>query len=56
MGNVRVKDGRDRNFEVSTSKDAYTRAGQWKLLRYDGGHFENPQMREEIRRWLVAHL
>lgn len=38
---------------------AYAAAGHpenWKLLRYDGGHLENPQMREEIRRWLVARL
>jgi AcrR family transcriptional regulator len=28
----------------------------WKLLRYDGGHMENPQMREEIRRWFVEKL
>ncbi len=37
----------------------YTTAGHpehWKLLRYDGGHFENPQMREEIRRWFVTCL
>ncbi len=40
-------------------RDAYAAAGHaqnWKLLRYDGGHFENPQMREEIRGWLVAKL
>jgi hypothetical protein len=38
---------------------AYTATGhpdEWKLLRYEGQHFENPQMREEIRRWLVARL
>jgi hypothetical protein len=28
----------------------------WKLSRYEGGHFENPQMREEIRQWLVTKL
>ena len=40
-------------------KYAYTAAGSpenWKLLRYDGGHLETPVMREEIRRWLVAHV
>ena len=40
-------------------QSAYAAAGHpenWKLLRYDGGHFENPQMREEIRRWFVAKL
>jgi hypothetical protein len=38
---------------------AYAAAGHpenWRLLRYDGGHFENPQMRGEIRRWLVERL
>jgi hypothetical protein len=38
VGNVRVDDKRKRRFDVSTSRDAYTRAGQWKLLRYDGRH------------------
>jgi len=28
----------------------------WRLSRYDGGHLENPRMREEIRRWLVDRL
>ena len=31
-------------------------SGNWKLLRYDGGHQENPAMRAEIRQWFVAHL
>ncbi len=47
VGNVKVDDERKRNFEVSTSKDAYTRAGQWKLLRYDrrrGTHVEIEQV------------
>jgi len=38
---------------------AYAAAGHaenWKLLRYDGGHLENPRMREEIHRWLIAKL
>jgi Acetyl xylan esterase (AXE1) len=38
---------------------AYAASGHgddWKLLRYDGGHFENPQMRAEIQRWLVERL
>ena len=37
----------------------YASAGhpeRWQLLRYDGGHLETPVMREEIRKWLVAHL
>ncbi len=38
---------------------AYSAAGKpdhWKLLRYDVGHVETPPMREEIRKWFVAHL
>ena len=40
-------------------KKVYAASGHpenWKLLRYDGGHLENPQMREEIRRWFVEKL
>jgi len=40
-------------------KGVYAAAGHpenWKLLRYDGGHLENPQMREEIRKWFVEKL
>jgi dienelactone hydrolase len=40
-------------------KKAYAAAGKadhWKLLRYDVGHQETPEMREEIRKWFVAHL
>jgi hypothetical protein len=40
-------------------QDVYASAGQpgnWKLLRYDGGHLETPVMRAEIRKWLVAHV
>jgi hypothetical protein len=40
-------------------KAVYTAAGHaenWKLLRYDGGHLENPVMRDEIRQWLVEKL
>ena len=39
--------------------DIYASAGSpenWKLLRYDVGHQETPQMREQIRQWLVANL
>ena len=35
VGDVKVEDKQARKFEVSTSRDAYTRAGQWKLLRYN---------------------
>lgn len=31
-------------------------AGNWKLLRYDGKHFETPVMREQIHQWFVTHL
>jgi hypothetical protein len=38
---------------------AYLDAGhpeRWKLLRYEGGHRENDQMRGEIKDWFVANL
>lgn len=47
VGNVKVEDEQKRKFDVSTSSDAYTRAGQWKLLRYDrrrGTHVEIEQV------------
>lgn len=37
----------------------YAAAGHpenWKLLRYDGAHLENPEMRAEIQRWLLEKL
>ena len=37
----------------------YAAAGKpqnWKLLRYDVGHQETPEMREQIRQWLVTKL
>jgi hypothetical protein len=37
----------------------YAAAGKpehWKLSRYDVGHQETPEMREEIRRWFVKYL
>jgi hypothetical protein len=47
VGNVKVEDEHAKKFDVSTSSDAYTRAGQWKLLRYDrrrGTHVEIEQV------------
>ena len=32
VGDVQIKDDRGRQFQFSTGDDAYTRAGQWKLL------------------------
>jgi hypothetical protein len=32
VGDIRMKDDRDRQFQYSTGADAYTRAGQWKLM------------------------
>ncbi len=40
-------------------QNVYAAAGKpehWKLLRYDVGHKELPEMREAIRQWLVSHL
>src|ERR1700759_1096609 len=31
-GDIRLKDNKDRQFEYTTGSDAYTRAGQWKLM------------------------
>jgi pimeloyl-ACP methyl ester carboxylesterase len=44
------------NLELQKVYSAAGKPENWKLLRYDGGHFENPAMREEIRQWLVSHL
>ena len=47
IGDVRIEDQDTRRFDISTSSDAYTRAGQWKLLRYDrraGTHVEIEQV------------
>ncbi|HVC60430.1 MAG TPA: hypothetical protein VND19_08745 [Acetobacteraceae bacterium] len=52
VGNVKVEDERKRKFNVSTAADAYTRAGQWKLLRYDrrrGTHVEIEQIMADPR-------
>ena len=32
VGDVQIKDDKDRQFQYNTGNDAYTRAGQWKLL------------------------
>jgi hypothetical protein len=32
IGSVKVKDDKPQAFQYSTAQDAYTRAGQWKLL------------------------
>jgi len=40
-------------------KEVYAKAGQpqnWQLLRYESAHLERPEMREEIRKWLVEKL
>ena len=32
VGDVKIKNANDRQFQYSTGADAYTRAGQWKLM------------------------
>ncbi|MBS0638859.1 MAG: hypothetical protein JSS43_03240 [Proteobacteria bacterium] len=32
VGDVQVKDKKDRTFEYNSAADAFTRAGQWKLM------------------------
>ncbi len=41
VGDVRIKDPTDRQFEYNNASDAYTRAGQWKLLVFGkrGRHY-----------------
>jgi len=42
----------------SELRKAYADAGapqNWKILRYEGGHKETPVMREEVRKFLLAH-
>jgi hypothetical protein len=36
VGDVKVQDDKGRKFEYSTAKDAYVRAGQWKLMWVGG--------------------
>lgn len=33
VGSTKIEDGKERTFEYATSQEAWTRAGQWKLLR-----------------------
>jgi hypothetical protein len=42
--------------ELKKAYAASGKPGNWQLLRYDVGHQETPAMREQIRRWFVAHL
>jgi hypothetical protein len=40
-------------------QQVYASAGHpenWKLLRYDVGHRETPEMREQIRKWFTEKL
>ncbi len=40
-------------------RKVYANAGhaeQWKLMRYDVGHLETAEMRQEIRKWLLTKL
>ena len=32
VGDIAIKDDKERQFQYTTSNDAYTRAGQWKLM------------------------
>ena len=42
--------------ELSQVYATVGKPANWKLLRYDVGHRETPEMREEIRKWFLAHL
>jgi dienelactone hydrolase len=42
--------------ELRKSYAAADEPEHWKLLRYDVGHQETPEMREQIRQWFVKYL
>jgi hypothetical protein len=42
--------------ELKKAYAASGKPGNWRLSRYDVGHQETPEMREEIRKWLTSHL
>ena len=42
--------------ELQASYAAAGKPDHWKLLRYDVGHQETPEMREASRQWLVTRL
>ena len=42
--------------ELRKSYAAADKPEHWKLLRYDVGHQETPEMREQIRQWFVKYL
>jgi hypothetical protein len=42
--------------ELQKTYAAAGAASEWRLSRHDVGHQETPEIREEIRRWLVAKL
>ena len=42
--------------ELKKTYAAAGKPGNWRLSRYDVGHQETPEMREEIRQWFVKNL
>ena len=42
--------------ELQKTYAAAGKPAHWKLLRYDVGHQETPEMREQIRQWFVQYL
>ena len=46
----------DVDAELKKVYAASGKPGNWRLSRYDVGHQETPEMREEIRAWLTSNL
>jgi hypothetical protein len=42
--------------ELKKTYAAGGKPGNWRLSRYDVGHQETAEMREEIRKWLTSNL
>ncbi|HEY0183246.1 MAG TPA: hypothetical protein VGC09_10610 [Rhodopila sp.] len=51
VGDVQIKDPKDRQFQYATGGDAYTRAGQWKLMwigKRSGQYIEIEQVMADV--------
>jgi hypothetical protein len=46
VGSVQIKDDKDRQFSYSSASDAYTRAGQWKLLWIRGRRHQHVEIEQ----------
>jgi hypothetical protein len=46
VGDVSIKDEKDRQFSYNSADDAYTRAGQWKLLWVRGRRHQHVEIQQ----------